>query len=119
MRSSFSRQSDEQLVESFRVIAQQLGESVVNWLPAVRDSRRLISVGDALRARGRGARLKLAPLLDNENRFVRYYAAKELIGIFPQRCRAIIEENTRERDAIAGDAGMSLWAMDQGIYKPD
>jgi hypothetical protein len=64
-------------------------------------------------------RLLLAPLLDDANRFIQYYAAKHLEGLIPERCRQIIEWNAKQRDAIAGDAGMRIEAVDSGFYKPD
>ena len=46
-------------------------------------------------------------------------AAQELYGLLPDQCRPIIEENTRELDAIAGDARGFLRAIDEGTYKPE
>jgi hypothetical protein len=37
----------------------------------------------------------------------------------PEQCRPIIEANTREYDAIAGDARDFLRAIDEGSYRPD
>ncbi len=88
-------------------------------MPAVHPTDRLFAIKRALRERGTPTRLKLAPSLNDADRFIRYYAAKELFGLLPERCRPIIEENTREFDAIAGDAGMYLDAIDTGFYKPD
>jgi hypothetical protein len=110
--------NDDELVREFSLVARQLGEAVLNWLPAVRNARQLFAIKDSFRERGREARLKLARLLDSDDRFVRYYAAKELIGLMPQQCRPIIEENTKEFDAIAGDARGFLRAIDEGTYKP-
>jgi hypothetical protein len=62
----------------------------------------------------------LLPLLDDRNRFVRYYAAQYLLGLAPERARAVIEWNQKYGfDAIAGDAGMLLRRLDSGQYKPD
>jgi hypothetical protein len=111
--------TDDQLIGQFGDIAQQLGEAVVNWLPSTRVTRRLFALEDQLRRRGLKSRLKLSVLLHDENRFVRYYAAQELFGLLPGQCRPIIEENTREFDAIAGDARGFLRAIDEGTYKPE
>jgi hypothetical protein len=118
-RQGFERLSDAELVQAFVEAASQLGEAVNYWLPAAKKAREFLAVGDALRVRGKDTRLLLAPLLDDKNRFVQYYAARELEGLIPERCRAIIEENARQGDAIAGDAGMHLDAVDSGFYKPD
>jgi hypothetical protein len=118
MNTRLSTLSDDELVREFSSIARQLGEAVLNWLPAIRDARQLFAIKDIFRERGRESRLKLARLLDSDNRFLRYYAAKELIGLIPDQCRPIIEENTKEFDAIAGDARGFLRAIDEGTYKP-
>lgn len=91
----------------------------MNWLPAAKKTDQLFAVKRVLRSRGREARLKLAPLLKRSDRFVRYYAAQELYGLLPQQCRPIVLENTREFDAIAGDAKGFLRAIDEGTYKPE
>lgn len=105
--------SDEGLVQRFGVAAVDVGEAVVNWLPVNRKMRNLFAIRNVLRERGPESRLKLAALLDDDNRFVRYYAARELLTILPSRCRPIIEENTTAFDAIAGDAGMCLYMFDK------
>ncbi len=116
--SIYRRFSDQKLVERFAEIAAQAGEAVVNWLPASKKTDQLFAVKRALRSRGGDARLRLAVLLESPDRFVRYYAAKELYGLLPNQCRPIIEANTREFDAIAGDARGFLRAIDEGTYKP-
>ena len=78
------------------------------------------AIEDVLRSRGREARLQLVPLLDDHDRFVRYYAAQALLGVAPDRARAVIEWNAKYGfDAIAGDANGLLRAFDTGEYKPD
>jgi hypothetical protein len=119
MKTRLKTCSDQQLVEEFRLTADQVGEAVVNWLPASRITDRLFLIKGALRGRGRAARLKLAGLLEDESRFVRYYAARELYGLLPGRCRPIIEANTQEFDALMGDARGFLRVIDEGTYKPE
>lgn len=120
MRSSYlSKYSDGDLVDRFKAMASQVGDAVVNWMPATKKTDQLFTVKRALKSRGREARLKLEPLLKDPDRFVRSYAAQELYGLLPGQCRPIIEENTRELDAIAGDARGFLRAIDEGTYKPE
>lgn len=90
-----------------------------NWMPANKAAKQLLDISQAFRERGPKTRLLLAPLLDDANRFVQYYAARHLEGLIPERCRKIIEWNAQQRDAIAGDAGMHLYAIESGIYKPE
>lgn len=73
-----------------------------------------------LRTRGIESRRELLSLLDSKDRFVQYFAAKQLLGIAPDRARAIIESNHKYWfDAIAFDAGMTLSNLDAGFFKPD
>jgi len=71
-----------------------------------------------MRRRGYQFRIKLAPLLEDKDRFVQYYAARQLLAIMPERSRRIIEENAKQGDALAGHAGMLLHTIDSGIYRP-
>jgi hypothetical protein len=113
-----SKMTDDALVNAFAETANRLGEAV-NISSGVTETRQLFAIERALRNRGAEARLRLAPLLNDKSRYVQYYAALELEGLIPERCRQIIEENARQGDAIAGDAGMHLDAVDSGFYKPD
>jgi hypothetical protein len=114
--------SDAQLVEKFAVLARRAGSAVLD--SEVREASRAIrsmwAIDDVLRSRGREARHQLVPLLDAKDRFVRYYAAKRLLGLAPERARAVIEWNAKYWfDAIAGDARGLLRSFDTGKYKPD
>jgi hypothetical protein len=117
---SYDDLDDGALTRIFADAAVQLGEAINYWMPANKAARRLLDISKTFRARGVKTRLLLAPLLDDGgNRFVQYYAARHLEGLIPERCRQIIEWNAKQRDAIAGDAGMHLDAVDSGFYKPD
>jgi hypothetical protein len=87
-------------------------------MPAVGLANRLFALEGEIKSRGLNSRLKLAALLKSDNRFVRYYTAQELYGLLPDQCRPISEKNTKEFDAIAGDARGFLRAIDDGSYKP-
>jgi len=109
-----------QLIKAFSDAARQMGVAVLDS-----DSRRanpafsrMNAANRELRSRGKAAHEQLVSLLAHENRFVRYYAAKVLLAIVPDRAREVIEENARLWfDAIAGDAGMTLLALERGLYK--
>ena len=118
-QKSYENLDDEALIRAFVDTSIRLGEAVNYWLPANKFARRLLDISRAFRQRGPKTRLLMAPLLDDGNRFVQYYAAKHLEGLIPERSRQIIEWNAKQRDAIAGDAGMHLDAVDTGFYKPD
>ncbi|MGD9614246.1 MAG: DUF2019 domain-containing protein [Alphaproteobacteria bacterium] len=120
--SNLSNFDDTELIAAFASAAREMGETVLDS-----DNNRtnqlfryMEQIDRILRQRGRQSRLLLAPLLDYQNRFVRYYAAQYLLGLVPDRARAVIEWNAKYGfDAIAGDAGMTLDNLDSGFYKPD
>jgi hypothetical protein len=112
----------DQLVQEFAQVAQQMGAALLD--SETDHFNRLFpkmqAVDCELRSRGREARMALFPLLEDKNRFVRYYAAKYLLGLVPARARHVIEEIAQFKfDALCGDAGMCLYALDKGIFKPD
>jgi len=110
--------TNDELVREFSRTAHNLGEAVNNWSSGVGETRRLFAIRNVLRARGRDARSQLMPLLRDADRFVRYYAAGELLALVPDQSRQIIEENAKMGDAIAGDAGMLLDGLEDGSYTP-
>jgi hypothetical protein len=114
--------SVEQLVKEFAIAAKEFGSAVLNSdaMRANQTYPRKRAVDDALRSRGHHARLQLVPLLDDNDRLVRYYAAKNLFAIVPGRPRQIIESNAKFWfDPIAADARMMLRMVDSGEYKPE
>jgi hypothetical protein len=121
-RHNLDALSDEELVTRFAEAAKQRGAAVLDSATrrANRIFRHMWSINNELRFRGKAARLKLIPLLDDKDRFVRYYAAKHLLSLVPDRARAEIERNAKYTyDAICGDAGMTLYNLDTGVFKPD
>jgi hypothetical protein len=113
---------DDDLIDRFVVAARKMGTAVLD--SDTREANRMFhylhAIDLELRARGRDARLKLEPLLNHKDRFVRYYAARKLLGLIPDRARAVLEWNHKYGfDALAGDAGMTLLNLDTGFYKPD
>ena len=120
--STLDNLSDDELIDRFAIAAKERGAAVLDseTRRANRMFDRMRAIDTVLRARGRGARMKLVRLMDEKDRFVRYYAALYLLGIAPDRAREIIEWNHKYWfDALAGDAGMLLLALDRGEYKPD
>ena len=121
MTKSFISEMDEAgLITMFANAARQMGVAVLDSdsRRANRAFGRMDAVDRELRARGKAVHEQLVSLLAHENRFVRYYAAKVLLAIVPDRAREVIEENARLWfDAIAGDAGMTLLALERGLYK--
>jgi len=121
-RPELSQLTNADLVRRFAEAAKKRGLAVLD--NNVRNANRMFQCMDAvdsvLRARGLEARKAALPLLDSEDRFVRYFSAKRLLGIAPSQARAIIEWNYAHGfDAVAFDAGMTLSNLDSGVFKPD
>jgi hypothetical protein len=114
--------SDEMLVARFALLAKARGEATLdldNRL-ANRLFDQMKAIGDELRARGTTARLSMTPLLDDEDRFVRYYAAIYFLRLVPDKARALLEWNARYwAGSIAADARMGLQMLDEGTYRAD
>jgi hypothetical protein len=73
-----------------------------------------------LRSRGREARLALQRLYVHPNIQVRLKAAKRTLAVAPDVARQVIETIADSQwYPQAGEAGMTLFALDDGIFKPD
>ena len=82
--------------------------------------RQMDGIDKELRVRGEKARLALLPLYEHPNIQVRLQAASFTLGIAPAAARKVIEAISKsEWYPQAGDAGMRLWSLDEGIFKPD
>jgi hypothetical protein len=114
--------STEDLVGRFISTAKERGTAVLdlNSRRANVFYDRMKAIDDELRSRGREARLKLAPLLRDPDRFIRFYAAEKLLGLVPEESRSVMEWNAKYGgDSLAADARGFLWALDAGTYRPD
>jgi len=122
MTTDLNSLTEGELIRRFSKAAKEMGSTVLDSETGKANLKFQImwDIDLVLRSRGREARLKLLPLLDDKDRFVRYYAAKKLLGLVPDRARTVIEWNAKYGfDAIAGDANGLLRAFDTGEYKPD
>lgn len=74
---------------------------------------------DELKSRGSDGRRSLLPLFDHPNLQVRLNAAKATLAVAPDDARKTLEA-IRETgwQPQAGDAGMCLWTLNKGIFKP-
>ncbi len=112
----------EKIIQEFVNVARRRGSAVLNseTRTANRMFDRMRAIDQVLRRRGHDARMALLPLLKDEDRSVRYYAAKYMLGVTPATARQVIEAIAAINfDALSGDAGMCLDALDDGIFRPD
>lgn len=80
----------------------------------------MMDVDRELRSRGREARLALTRLFDHRNIQVRLQAARWSLGVASVEARRLIEKISQSGFyPQAGDAGMTLVALDDGTFKPD
>lgn len=113
--------SVEELVELFVAIALEQEEANVDF-----DTRRfnklygqMDEVRNRLKAMPGDKRSALVPLLQHPNLEVRLRAAKSTLAVAPEAARATLEALSKiTHTPQAGDAGMCLWAIDEGIFKP-
>lgn len=119
----------DQLVERFAAIGeaqQQALEAHEDWIddkanvPFNKLFSQMNDVDLELRSRGREARLALQRLYDHPNIQVRLKAAKRSLAVAPEAARRLIETIANSKwYPQAGEAGMTLFALDDGIFKPD
>ncbi|MGH6838390.1 MAG: DUF2019 domain-containing protein [Methylocella sp.] len=77
-------------------------------------------VDTELRARGKDARCALQRLYDHPNMQVRLQAAKRTLAVSPDAARKLVEEIRASKwHPQAMEAGMTLWNLDTGVFKPD
>jgi hypothetical protein len=77
------------------------------------------AVKDELKSRAGDQRSALFALYDHPNMQVRVKAAKATLALNMTAARAKLEEIRAENwQPQSADAGMCLWALDQGIFKP-
>ena len=77
------------------------------------------AINNELKSRPGDQRFALLPLYDHKNKQVRLKAAHATLAIAPQAARAqlkAIKESGWQPQAL--DAGMALWNLDRGVYKP-
>lgn len=80
---------------------------------------KMSAVSDELRQRHGDQRAALTALYDHPNAQVRLQAAMVTLAVAPVAARAVIENLARSRTfPQAGDAGMTLDALDRGDFKP-
>jgi hypothetical protein len=80
----------------------------------------VLDVEKELKSRGTEARESLIRLYSHLNLQIRFNAAKEALAVDPQGARGVVQKIAdSELHPEAGDAGMCLWALGAGIFKPD
>ena len=121
-RLKLEKMSVDELVERFAEIA--IAQDQAELMGEIGKFNSLYRQMDAtekeLRTRGREARLALLRLYDHPNMQVRLKAAKRTLGVAPEAARKVIQAIYDSKwYPQAGEAGMTLWNLDRGVFKPD
>lgn len=120
-RLNLKAMSIVELVDRFVTLG--LGQFQAQLRSEIAKNNRLIrqmwDVTDELKNRPGDQRSALLPLFDHPNVQVRLMAARLTLAVAPATARQALEdiENSKEYPQ-AMDAGMSLWALDEGIFTP-
>jgi len=120
-QSKLKAMSIDQLVERFVAIAVEEDDAHLAWQVALLNRLfwQLAAVQEELKSRDGDQRRVLVALYDHPNMQVRLKAAKATLAIAPQEARAVLQKLAELKNySQALDAGMSLWNLDRGIYKP-
>jgi len=117
-----SKLSVDGLVDRFAAIAVEQGEALEHDKKAkfrtLFDQMR--EVDQELRSRGREARLALLRLYDYPNMQVRLKAATYTLGVAPVAARNLIQAIADSGwPPQALEAGMRIFNLDNGVFKPD
>lgn len=113
--------SVEQLVNEFSALAMRQGQALLgDDIPKVnRLFDQLQAVAGELKSRPDDQRAALMRLYDNLDMQVRAKAAKATLAVALAAARAQLEQiEASGVQPQAGEAGMSLWNLDRGVFKP-
>lgn len=121
-RIDLTKLNVDELVDRFAEIGVAQDDAL--WASQYAKFNRLYALMDdvdhELRERGLDARLALVRLYEHRNIQVRLKAAKRTLGVAPIEARKLIEDISKSGFyPQAGDAGMTLRALDEGVFKPD
>lgn len=119
---NLSNMTTDQLIDRFAEIS--VGQEDALFHDQHGKFRRLYAQMDQtdkeLRSRGLDARRALMRLYDHSSPQVRLNAARRTLAVAPTEARHVIQAIAESGlFPQAGDAGMCLWALDEGIFKPE
>jgi hypothetical protein len=110
-----------QLVKRFEEITLAQGEALLEDRLAEfsRLFQQMRGVLDELRVRDGDQREALLPLYEHPNAQVRLKAAKNTLAVAPKEALKVIQAIANSGEyPQAGEAGMCLWNLERGVFKP-
>jgi ParB-like chromosome segregation protein Spo0J len=111
----------EQLVKRFEEITLAQNEALLDDQLAKfsRLFEQMRAVLEELKSRDGDQRRALVPLYKHPNAQVRLKAAKNTLAVAPKEALKIIQAIANSREyPQAGEAGMCLWNLERGVFKP-
>lgn len=120
-RMSLKEMSADHLVEQFAAICLEQDRALLYSDTAKFNHvyLQMAAVRDELKGRLGDQRRALLALYVHENAQVRLQAARATLAVAPEAARAVIEDIASSRKfPQAGDAGMTLFNLDRGVFKP-
>ena len=121
MKPDLKKMSVADLVERFTALGVDQFQAELRGETAKENSLilQMWPVIDELKSRPGDQRSALLPLFSHPNIQVRLMAAKLTLAVAPAAARQMLQ-SIRESDQQpqAMDAGMCLWNLDQGVFKP-
>jgi hypothetical protein len=119
--SNLHRLEVAELVDRFAGICVQQSKSLIE--DDIAKFKRLFdqmrTIADELKNRPGDQRRSLLSLYGHSNMQVRLMAAKSTLAVAPESARRMLQLiYERRRQPQSGDAGMCLWALDEGIFVP-
>jgi hypothetical protein len=120
-RVGIQRMSTDELVEQF--VASCLGQFQAELESNIMKQNKFITdwmaIAAELKSRPGDQRSALVKLYGHRNIQVRLNAARLTLAVAPTAARRVVEAIAASRKyPQAGDAGMCLWTIEQGIFKP-
>lgn len=120
-RRNINQMTSAELVQEFveAAVAQDAAELHGQSAKYNRFFKQMMDVTNELRIRDGDQRTQLVELYVHPNLHVRVQAAKLTLAVAPQEARAQLQSIAdSDRFPYAGDAGMCLWNLDRGVFKP-
>lgn len=119
-RTNLTSLSVTELVDLFRntCISQDDADTAGNQKKFNRLYWDLKAIEEQLKQHTGDAREALLSLYTDPNMHVRLIAAKATLAVAPEKAREVLISLRNTRGPQALDAGMTIRAIDEGIYKP-
>jgi hypothetical protein len=120
-RTKPKEMSVDQLVERFAAVCVEQDRALlysdIKKFNQLYDQ--MASIRDELKRRAGDQRSALLALYDHPNPQVQLQAARASLAVAPETGRLLIEKIASSRKfPQAGDAGMTLFNLDRGVFKP-